>query len=93
MGTRGSEWRSGPARVRAKRRSRAGGGALGLGAAGALPRADEAATLQGTDVSAALREGDARAAARHTAAMVMAKRRRRRWPERDTGASGQMREI
>jgi len=63
-----------------------------LGAAGALPRADEAATLQGTDVSVVLREGDARAAARHTAVMVMAKRRRRR-PERDTGASGQMREI
>jgi len=69
-------------RARAKRRSRAGGGALGLGAARALRAAHEAL----------LREGDARAAARHTAVMVMAKRRRRR-PERDTGASGQIREI
>ena len=93
MGTRGSERRSEPARVRAKRRSRADGSTLGLGAAGALRGADEAAALQGTDVSTALREGDVRAAAWHTAAMVMAKRRRRRRLERDTGASGQMREI
>ena len=64
-----------------------------MGAAGALPRADEAAALHGTDVSTVLREGDVRAAAWHTAVMVMAKRRRRRRPERDTGASGQMREI
>ena len=56
--------------------------------------AHESVALQGTDISAALREGDARVATGHTAAMVMAKRgRRRRRSERGTGASGQMREI
>ena len=54
-----------------------------MGAAGALRAVHEAL----------LHEGDARAATRHTAAMVMAKRRRRRRPERGTGASGQMRDI
>ena len=48
--------------------------------------------LQGTDDAVMLREGDARAAARHKGAMVMAKRRRRR-SERDTSALGKMREI
>jgi len=57
--------------------------------------AHESVALQGTDVFIALRDGDARAAARHTVAMVMAKRRRRRRrrPERYRGSSGQMREI
>ena len=55
-----------------------------MGAAGALRAAHEAL----------LREGDTRAATRHTVAMVMAKRRRRRQrPERDTGTSGKMMEI
>jgi hypothetical protein len=56
--------------------------------------AHESVALQGTDVFTALRDGDTRVAAWHMVAMVMAKRRRRRWRlERYTGSSGQMREI